>query len=119
MPQIRGRCGSAWPAPTQTASATGRRTERSAEIGQNPSRTAQFLKDFDGIQRALGRLLMLEVRKHIASGGEMLPEARHHRFAFFQRIAWLAIAIVGEVGGHYVRSVALLGFGHAQSHVAL
>src|ERR1019366_4704837 len=69
------------------------------------------------VQHTLRRLFMLEVGEDIASGGEMLLNARDHRLALFGRIRGFAVAVVGVVGSNYVGSVAIFGFGHTERDV--
>ncbi len=62
---------------------------------------------------------MLEVGEDIAARGEMLVDAGDHRLAFFGGVSGLAVAVVSEIGGDYVGSVALFRFGHTERDVAL
>src|ERR1035441_2715618 len=71
------------------------------------------------VQRAFGRLFMLEVSENIAAGGELLLQAPDHRLTFFGSIGRLAIAIVRVVGGDYVGSIALFCFGYTERDVPL
>src|SRR5213593_3241959 len=71
------------------------------------------------IQRAFRRLLVLEVSKHVASGGEMFLHSSHHRLAFVGGVVRFAIAIVSVVGSDYVRSISLFSLGDAERDVAL
>src|SRR5208282_277295 len=71
------------------------------------------------IQRALGRLLVLEVGEDIAARSEMLVDAGAHRLAFFGGVSGFAVTVVRKIGGDYVGSVALFRFGHTERDVPL
>src|ERR1035438_9698833 len=74
------------------------------EIGRSPlsTRHAPSSQQIDRIQRTLGRLFVLEVGEDIAARGEMLVDARAHRFAFFGGVSGFAVTVVSEIGGNYV-----------------
>src|SRR5215470_15188511 len=72
-----------------------------------------FLQELPRVHRPLRRFLVFEVGEDIAPGAEVLALARDHCLTLFGRVSRLAITVVTEVGGHDIRGVSLLGFGHA------
>src|ERR1700690_2172369 len=82
------------------------------------ARASATFENIDRVERALGSLLVLEVRKNVSAFSQVLLNTRNHRFAFFRCVVWVAIAVIGEIGRQPVGSVALFGFGNAQGRVS-
>src|ERR1039457_1844548 len=81
------------------------------------ARSRATIKHIDSVEDAFRRLLMLEIGKNVAALGEVLLNPSDHGFAFFGGVAGLAVAVIGEVGGHHIGSVPLFGFGNAECDV--